>query len=127
MASLGLISVRKATVRDASILSDIGELTFTHSYASIIPTEQLASYTRRAFSVGQLRSELTISRVVYLLAIHKTTPCGYSKLEPTTPPPQIVSPNPVELVRLYVLPQWTGKRIGRPRLSFMLVTRLAGK
>jgi GNAT superfamily N-acetyltransferase len=90
----------------------MGRLTFTQSYASIIPPEELASYTSRAFSLEQLRSELTVPGITYLLALAGTTACGYSKLAPTAPPLEINGPNPAELVRLYVLPDWTGKGIG---------------
>jgi ribosomal protein S18 acetylase RimI-like enzyme len=98
-------------------LSDIGELTFTQSYASIIPPEELTSYTSRAFSVEQLKLELTVPSIIYLLAIIETIPCGYSKLEPTTQPTEIDSSNPIELVRLYVLPDWIGKGIGAKLLK----------
>jgi len=90
----------------------MGALTFTQSYARIIPAEELASYTSRAFSLEQLKSELTAPEIAYLLALAGTTACGYSKLARTAPPLQIKGPNPVELARLYVLPEWTGKGIG---------------
>lgn len=106
------IVIRRATVADARILSSMGELTFTRSYADIIAAEELASYTSRAFSLERIRAELAIAEMTYLLALVGATPCGYSKLEPTAPPVAINGPNPVELVRLYVLPDWTGKGIG---------------
>jgi len=109
---LGKISIRRATKKDARVLSDIGGLTFTQSYARIIPAGELAGYTRQTFSIEKFTSELTIPRIVYLLATFETVPCGYSKLEPTVPPLQINFQNPVELVRLYVLPEYVGKRIG---------------
>lgn len=109
---LGQISIRRATEQDASVLSDIGGLTFSRSYGSIIRAEELASYTNQAFSIERLRLELTVPDIVYLLANIETIPCGYSKLEPTVPPLRMDFQNPVELVRLYVLPEWIGRRIG---------------
>ena len=84
---LGQISIRRATKRDAGVLSDIGQLTFTQSYASLIPARELAGYTMRAFSAEKLTSEFSAPGIVYLLATFETIPCGYSKLEPTLPPP----------------------------------------
>ena len=109
---LGQISIRRATKKDASVLSNIGSVTFTQSYASIILAGELTCYTRHSFSVEQLMSELSVSDIVYLLATFETIPCGYSKLEPTIPPPPIHFQNPVELVRLYVLPECVGQQIG---------------
>lgn len=106
------ISIRRAETKDAGVLSDMGKLTFTQSYASIIPVEELAGYTSRAFSLEQIGAELSTGEITYLLAFAGTEPCGYSKLVPSSPPPAINGPNPVELVRLYVLPEWTGKGIG---------------
>jgi ribosomal protein S18 acetylase RimI-like enzyme len=113
-------------MKDASVLSDIGERTFTRSYASTIPQEELAGYTGRAFNVEQLKSELTVTSIVYLLATVETTPCGYAKLEPTTPPLQIDCSSPIELVRLYVLPEWIGRGIGTKLIKKSLDAALEG-
>ncbi len=106
------ISIRRAGAKDANVLSQMGKLTFTQSYASIIPADELASYTSRAFSLEQVGAELGDAEITYLLALAGTEPCGYSKLAPTPPPPAVGDSKPVELTRLYVLPEWTGKGIG---------------
>ena len=106
------ISIRRAGAKDASVLSQMGKLTFTQSYASIIPAEELAIYTSRAFNLEQMGAELGDMEITYLLALAGMRPCGYSKLAPTPPPPAINGPNPVELARLYVLPEWTEKGSG---------------
>ena len=106
------ISIRRAGAKDASVLSQMGKLTFTQSYASIIPAEELASYTSRAFSLEHIGAELGAAEITYLLALAGTGPCGYSKLAPSDAPPAIDGSNPVELARLYILPEWTGKGIG---------------
>jgi len=106
------ISIRRAGAKDTSVLSQMGKLTFTQSYADIIPAGELASYTSRAFSLEQIGAELGDADVTYLLALAGTGPCGYSKLAPSAVPPAINGPNPVELARLYVLPEWIGQGIG---------------
>jgi len=106
------ISIRRAGTKDASVLSQMGRLTFAQSYASIIPAEELASYTSQAFSLEQMGAELGDTEITYLLALAGTGPCGYSKLAPTPPPSAVGDAKPVELARLYVLPEWTGKGIG---------------
>lgn len=106
------ISIRQAGAKDASVLSQMGKLTFTQSYADIIPAGELANYTSRAFSLEQMGAEMGAADVTYLLALAGTEPCGYSKLAPSAVPPAINGSNPVELARLYVLPEWIGKGIG---------------
>lgn len=117
-------SIRRASVEDARILSNMGELTFTRSYVSIIPAEELASYTSQAFSLEQLESELAAAEITYFLALAGTVPCGYSKLGPTAPPPTIDGSKPVELARLYVLPERTEMGIGTELLRASLKAAL---
>jgi len=106
------IFIRHAGAKDASVLSQMGKLTFTRSYASIIPAEELASYTSQAFSLERMEAELGDMEIIYLLALVKAKPCGYSKLVPSAAPPAIDGKNSVELARLYVLPEWIGQGIG---------------
>ena len=114
------IFIRRASAEDARILSAMGELTFTQSYASIIQAEELAGYTSRAFAVGQIESELATAETTYFLALAGRIPCGYSKLAPTPAPPAVEGANSVELARLYILPEWTGTGIGTELLKASL-------
>lgn len=120
----GGISIRRAGAGDVHILSQMGRLTFTQSYASIIPAEELASYTSQAFSLEQVRAELGAEEITYLLALARMEPCGYSKLAPSPPPPVIDGPKPVELTRLYILPEWAAKGIGTMLIKEALDTAL---
>jgi GNAT superfamily N-acetyltransferase len=106
------VTIRRATTNDADTLSQIGALTFRQSYAEIIPPQDLAEYTAHAFSVELMRSELAEPKIIYLLATFSLETCAYAKLEPTPPPPQIKTARPVELMRLYAMPERTGKGIG---------------
>ena len=114
------ISIRRASAQDAPILSAMGKLTFTQSYASIIAPEELAGYTNQAFGTERLESELAAPEITYFVALAGTVPCGYSKLGPTPPPAAIDGPMPVELARLYLLPQRTGTGIGTELLRTSL-------
>ena len=106
------VTIRRATADDADILAQIGALTFRESYADIIPPQDLADYTAHAFSVDLVRSELAEPKIVYLLAALSADTCAYAKLEPTPSPPEIKTARPMELMRLYAMPEWTGKGIG---------------
>jgi GNAT superfamily N-acetyltransferase len=97
--------------------TDSGDITIRkaglgESYARIIPPDDLAAYTGQAFGLEQVRSELTDADVIYLLALAGDCVCGYAKLVPTRPPPEITAGGAVELKRLYAAAGWTGKGIG---------------
>lgn len=106
------VTIRRATTDDADVLARIGRLTFAQSYAEIIPPEDLENYTAGVFNPDLIKSELSDPRTIYLLACADMNICGYAKLQPTAPPPQISLPRPVELMRLYVVPGCTGNGIG---------------
>jgi ribosomal protein S18 acetylase RimI-like enzyme len=114
------IFIRRASPEDARILSAMGEMTFTRSYASIIVAPELASYASRAFSIEQIESELAAPQITYFVALAGTIPCGYSKLAPTPAPSAVEGVKPVELARLYVLPERTGTGIGTELLKTSL-------
>lgn len=118
------ISIRRAGTKDARVLSQMGELTFAQSYASILPAEELASYTSQAFSLAQVGAELGEAEITYLLALAGTKPCGYSKLAPSPAPAAVGNTKPVELTRLYILPEWVGKGIGTMLIEKTLAAAL---
>ncbi|UCG56728.1 MAG: GNAT family N-acetyltransferase [Phycisphaerales bacterium] len=120
------IVVRRAVKNDAEPLAEIGKLTFTLSYKSIIPQDELKSYTSRAFGVDRLRSELADPKITYLLATVQGSLCGYARLEPTQPPPEIDGPRPIELTRLYAMPRWVGRGVGTKLMNAILGTAVRG-
>ncbi|MHC4624268.1 MAG: GNAT family N-acetyltransferase, partial [Planctomycetota bacterium] len=106
------------------VLARIGALTFRQSYADVIPPQDLADYTAHAFSADLVRSELADPRIIYLSAVFSSETCAYSKLEPTPPPPQIKTAHPIELMRLYAMPECTGKGIGTKLMQASLTEAL---
>lgn len=106
------VTIRRAATDDAGVLARIGGQTFAQSYADIIPSQDLESYIAGAFDADLIASELMDPRTIYLLAGTDTNICGYAKLQPTPTTTQIGVPDAVELMRLYVVPGYTGNGIG---------------
>ncbi len=106
------ISIRPATESDAEILADLGAWTFSDTYSSILPAEDIEDYLGKAFSVEQMLRDIADPQVLLFLGSVSNTVCSYIKLQPTPTREVIAGNKPIELLRLYLLPRWKGMGIG---------------
>ncbi|MHC4170919.1 MAG: GNAT family N-acetyltransferase [Planctomycetota bacterium] len=106
------LAIRPAEQRDADLLADLGARTFSDTYSSILPARDLDHYLREAFSTEQMLDDIANPEVLLFVGSISNTVCSYIKLEPTPPRKIVHGANPIELLRLYVLPRWKGMGIG---------------
>jgi len=114
------LSIRPAEERDAGLLADLGARTFSDAYSCTLSAEDLDDYLRKAFSPEQMLEDIADPNVLLLLGLISNTLCAYIKLQPTPTRQCIRGANPIELLRLYVLPGWKGRRIGTALLDVAL-------
>ncbi len=112
--------IRVATNEDVSILSSLGTETFTYAYRDTIGAEDLRAYTQEAFAQDRIAHELDTDQAHYVLAEVDDQPGGYGKVKVSKVPVGIALAEPIELQRLYVLPQWFGQGMGTALLSHMM-------
>ena len=112
MAEIPGLTIRRGTVGDAGLLSELGARTFSETFAADNTPEDLAAYTNTSFSVAQLTAELEDPASTFLIAEVDGQAAGYAKLHAGEPEQGIEGPKPIELVRLYVSRQWLGRGIG---------------
>jgi GNAT superfamily N-acetyltransferase len=108
------IIIRKATIEDAEMLSDLAYKTFWdafHDHPKNAP-EDLADYMQKAFNPEQTRRELSEENSIFLIAEIGNEPVGYAKVMIGSREPEITGENPVELNRLYSKQEFLGKGIG---------------
>lgn len=106
------ISIRPAEESDAEVLADLGARTFHDTYSSILPANDLDDYLREAFSVEQMLRDIADPQVLLFLGSVSGAVCSYIKLEPTPARENIPGARQIELLRLYILPEWKGMGIG---------------
>jgi ribosomal protein S18 acetylase RimI-like enzyme len=109
--------IRPAEERDADLLADLGARTFSDAYSCTLSAEDLDDYLREAFSREQMLEDITNPDVLLFLGLISNTLCAYMKLQPTPARQCVRGANPIELLRLYVLPGWQGHRIGAALLD----------
>jgi ribosomal protein S18 acetylase RimI-like enzyme len=116
------LSIRPAEKRDADLLADLGARTFSDAYSCTLAAEDLDDYLRKAFSREQMLEDITDPHVLLFLGLVSNTLCAYIKLKPTAARRCICGPDPIELLRLYVLDGAKGCGIGTALLDLGLKT-----
>lgn len=104
--------IRRGTVADAGLLSELGARTFTETFAAENTPEDLASYIGTSFNVARVTAELEDPASIFLIAEVDGRAAGYARLHAGEPAPEIEGAKPIELVRLYVSREWLGRGLG---------------
>jgi ribosomal protein S18 acetylase RimI-like enzyme len=124
------IVVRRATVADASRLSEFAATTFRETFAADNTVEHLARYLAEAFSPERQAAEITDPAGDVLLAERGEQSgaedlLGYVHLVSGTAPPAVQGPAPLEIRRLYVGRAWHGHGIAQALMNAALAAARA--
>jgi ribosomal protein S18 acetylase RimI-like enzyme len=112
MTQIPAVTIRRGTVEDGGLLSDLGARTFAETFAADNTPEDLAAYIATSFNVERLTDELEDPASTFLIAEVDGRAAGYAKLHDGEPEIGVEGAHPVELVRLYVSREWLGRGIG---------------
>ena len=112
MTQIPGLTIRRGTPEDAGLLSELGERTFTETFAADNTAEDFAAYIATSFNVAQQTAELKDPASTFLIAEVDGHAAGYARLHKGEPEKGVEGTNAVELVRLYVLREWLGRGIG---------------
>src|SRR6187200_2976624 len=102
MTQISGLTIRRGTLEDAALLSDLGARTFSETFAADNTPEDLAAYMATSFNVAQQTAELEDPASTFLIAEVDGHAAGYARLHAGEPAKGVEGANPVELVRLYV-------------------------
>jgi diamine N-acetyltransferase len=112
MTQIPGLTIRRGTLADAGLLSELGARTFSETFAVDNTPEDLAAYVATSFNVAQQTAQLKDPASTFLIAEVDGHAAGYAKLHDGEPEKGVEGPKPVELVRLYVSRDWLGRGIG---------------
>ena len=105
-------SIRRATERDADLLSELGAKTFYEAFATQNTPENMSAYLAATFGVAKQRDELADPQNTFLIVENDGVAVGYAHLRAAKPPASVSDPNAIELVRLYVSSTFQGGGVG---------------
>lgn len=106
------ITIRHATLSDASLLAELGARAFYEAFAADTPEKDMADYLADSFTPTRLATQIADRLALFLIAESGGEAIGYACLHATEFPPCINGPKPIQLVRLYALKEWHGRGVG---------------
>lgn len=112
MTQIPRLTIRRGTLGDAGLLSELGARTFTETFAADNSPEDLAAYLATSFNVAHQSAELEDTGSTFLIAEVDGRAAGYAMLREGEPENGVEGAKPIELVRLYVSRDWLGRGIG---------------
>jgi ribosomal protein S18 acetylase RimI-like enzyme len=114
------LTITKATTADATVLSELGIITFTEAFAAANRQEDMDKYLAEAMSADKIAEELADAHNLFLIAWHNGEPAGYAKLGFARKPEADGFVSPVELERIYVLRKYYGNKIGAALMNMCI-------
>jgi GNAT superfamily N-acetyltransferase len=97
------ISLRVATVADASLLSELGARLFEQTFAKDNTPEDMAGYLKSAFNPAQQMAELAEPRNLFFMASAEDgSVVGYAMLIRSSRTSTVEAADPAEINRIYI-------------------------
>lgn len=106
------VNARLANIADATLLAELGEHTFSETFAADNRPEDMAAYLAESFGITQQRAELVDPDSTTFIAEVEGCVAGYAQLHAGAAPALVTGVRPVQLARLYVLREWLGRGVG---------------
>ncbi|WP_298063916.1 GNAT family N-acetyltransferase [uncultured Rikenella sp.] len=102
-----MISIGKASTEDIEAIQSVAEIAFPATYAEILSPGQQAYMMEWMYSETSLRRQmLDEGHIYYIARAESSVPVGYVSI-------QRQGSDLFHLQKIYVLPEWQGKQIGR--------------
>ncbi|MGJ8745370.1 GNAT family N-acetyltransferase [Polaribacter sp.] len=112
--------IKKATVKDAKLLSKIGKASFISSHGHSASHEDILNYVADNFSENNFVKELQNKENLYYLIENKNNIVGYAKVVLNAINENITDKNITLLSRLYLLEECYGLNLGKEMFKFCI-------
>jgi|GEM_PF-194150 len=107
------MEIRKVTLNEIEQLQYISRKTFWEAFAADNTEENMNKYLEEGFSLEKLTSEINNEHSVFYFAVSDDEIIGYLKLNFGGSQTELKDTNALEIERIYVLPQFHGKKVGQ--------------
>lgn len=108
-----MITVRRATSKDAELIADMSRQTFYDAFARDNTKEDMDKFMNEQFTKDLLMKEVGAERNIFLLAYEGEDPVGYVRMRENNIPPELGTDRAIELARIYAVQSAIGKGVGR--------------
>jgi GNAT superfamily N-acetyltransferase len=118
MQTNGILHFKPCTIEQINLLHQLAVQSYKESYTEIWH-DQGKAYLERFYKKSRLASELTDSSCAFFLIYQSETAVGFFKLRENALPPFDLTAC-LELNKIYILREFTGKNIGYKTLNFVM-------
>ncbi len=117
-----MITIRRATLEDVDLLTELGERTFREAFDSRMAAPDVRAHVAKTYSVSRLSSELADPRIIFLIASIDDEVAGYARLVVDESHDCVEDASAVELARFYARKKYWGRDVGRALMETCLDT-----
>ncbi len=117
--------IRKATIDDAELLSQLGSITFFEAFGEVNTKEDMESYLQSAFSIQQMKSEIEEDGNVFFLLFQGHEAIAYAKLNVNERVNSLEGKKMVQIQRIYARKKALGTGIGAQLMQQCIKESLA--
>ncbi len=114
------LQIRKASIKDVSILKEVGRQTFYDAFHDTNTEENLRVYLDESFNDNKLKEELSNPCSWFYFAMYDDRVVGYLKVNTGPAQTEFRHEGWFEIERIYVVRKFWGKSIGQGLLDFAL-------
>ena len=107
------ITIKKAGIKDVTILQEISKKTTLETFAEVSKEENMKKYLEQSFSIEKLTEELNNPESEFYLAYSQDEVIGYLKINTGKAQKELQDSRAVELERIYVYKKYHGKNVGQ--------------
>lgn len=104
--------IRQAGPQDLDLLAELSVSTFREAFESFYSAANFDAFLQGAFNPEKLGRELADPACTFLIAGMEGVPVGYALVRRGPAEACVQGPDPIELVRIYVLQKAVGKGLG---------------
>lgn len=113
-----MLKIKKATIKDARLLSEISVASFLPAHGHSAPKEIIDSYISANFSEENFIKELSNPNFEYRLICYKDEVAGFSKVILNSENENITEKNVTKMERLYLLTTFYNLSLGKELMNF---------
>jgi ribosomal protein S18 acetylase RimI-like enzyme len=118
LKSRSMVSITKATEKDAALLSELAKITFIQSHGHSAGKEDLDSYMTEKYREDIFKQELSDPLNIYHLLYYNAQPAGFSKIIFDEPYAESIVKNITKLERIYLLKEFYDLKLGKELFDF---------
>ena len=111
------IDIQQMKLPDLAILHLFCCDVYTQNYYNHWKEDGLEQYIKKVFGVDTLKRELSGKNIQYYMAFINHEPAGFMKINLFSNLPALDSQAGIELDKIYILPRFKGKKIGKRLLD----------